>query len=151
MFPLLIHYQPVQYFGKVSILGCILANLSTTSLTSTLISLCRLNKHNPVSLSWPIVERSFVFTRTRVLILSSHSQDVTGKVETIFNTVFYIGYNPLSHDLNALSRVCGRDGWLVHFLLHISTSCFKIAGDGRSSIKKDNVSALVVSVTGGRG
>ena len=85
-----------------------------------------------------------------MLILRSHSQDVIGKVEAIFNTVFTFGYNPSSHDFNASSRVCGGDGWPAQFLLHISTSCFKIAEDGRSSTKKDNVSALVVSFTGGR-
>ena len=145
-----IHSLSASTLGKVIRLGCILANLSTTSLASTLISLCRLNKHNPVSLSWPMVERSLVFTNPRVLILRSHSQDVTGKVDAIFNTVFTFGYNPSSHDFSASSRVCGGDGWPVHFLLHISTSCSKVAGDGRSSTKKDNVSALVVSFTGGR-
>ena len=67
--------------------------------------------------------------RLNVLALRSHSHEVTGRVQAIFNSTEMLGYKSLSQSISAALAHVG--GWLVrfcfgyrYFILHHAPSIF---------------------------
>ena len=98
------------------------------------LSRCTVNNASPVNLSSPMVDCKYVLSRRRLEKLLSTSQDVTGSVQNIFNSVAMLGKISSLQLFKACTGVEGRS--LAHQLLnlffHNCSSTVRLEGEGKS-------------------